>query len=196
MKNILYILIILNTLIWTQNCSQNSQVIEKKDDNYFEIPKMALKLLADNTIEPCRICVDKNKKKAFAALELEFTPGRIIAADKQFFITHSSECMENEMLLSSYTERERYIAEAEKTELYFPLIVFAFHTVEKHLVGIDKEDYTDTIIAQKINKIGKNSLLKGKIKIIRFDYGDGSSFVYSQKENVIKINCKVIGLSE
>ena len=199
MKKTIIIFLTLLLFIYLAGCPQRKNIsksdLANKEDS-FEIPRMAFKLLIDSTIDPCPICAKKVKDKAFSILNRYFKPGTLIKGNKICSFIRTNECDPNEFVLSCYKTRETYIHPKDKREKYFPLLVFKFHTVKNHLIGISKDKFTDKELARKINKSKLGSLFKGEIEIIKFSYGDGLSFNYFKKKNRVQVHCKILSLED
>lgn len=165
-------------------------------DASFEIPWAAFKLLADSTVETCPLCVTQDRRKAFAILSKEFMVGRRITGDSACGFVKTKECGANEIMLACYKGREFYRDVPEKGKAYFPLLKFKSHTDGDHLVGIQKEDYTDSSVAAMLAGATPDEDFEGEITIIPFAYGDGPAYKYNATENTLVVQCKIIRLNK
>ncbi|MDY6935097.1 MAG: hypothetical protein SVZ03_12855 [Spirochaetota bacterium] len=158
----------------------------------FEIPRWAFKMLIDSVNDPCPMCGRKKREKAFQILNREFSQGKIIKGNESCQFIKTEECGPYEMLTFLYKTREFYKQADGNVLDRFPLLIFRFHTKADHLIGISEEDYTDNSLVNKFKLIRKNKKFETKIIIIKYKYGDGSTFNYFQSANKIQIHCKIL----
>ncbi len=152
----------------------------------FEYPVVAMRILADSRAETCAICVRDLRKKAFAHLDRDFPPGRIIAGLK--FTKPSG--AKNEFLLTDHRMPILY-RKTEKEEIFFPLLAFRFHTPRSKLVGVSPSDYSEEQDARAFDRLSPGSDFTATLKVIRFSYGDGASFCYFPAKNIVQVQCRI-----
>jgi len=160
-----------------------------------QVPMHALKIIAESRTKNCSICIKDMRKQAFAIIGRHYTPEKILLMGKSNIPLKTSECKKNEFLLSSYSSRELYKKTEKYGRIYFPIITYKFHTGKKHLVGINKNDYTNYSSKQKLTKFisrNKASYNKLAVRIIPYKYGDGKTFIFFPKRNVIQIQCQIV----
>ena len=193
---ILFILLII--LSFNPKCSENQNLIKNKnqENKAIEIPKLAFKLLADSSVDPCSICAKKLIKQAFAILNRKFSANRKIIGNSSYYFVKTDECGPNEFILSSYKSREPYKPKEAESELLFPMLVFRFHTDKINLIGIQKENFTQSKYSMLMNKKSSSAEFQGEIKIIEYQYGDGPTYNYYKKKNQVQIHCKVLKLEK
>ena len=187
------LLLILSTAVLSL-CGNEQYKTESALGRAFEIPRLAFKLIADSTIDPCPICVKKTQKQAFSRLNRKFIPGEIIIGNELCGFMRTEECGPNEFVLSCYKKRETYISQKDKPAIQFPLLIFRFHSKTKYLIGISRNDFTMDKYASLIKNSSFGSLLKGKIQIINYKFGDGISYNYFRKKNQVQVQCKILEL--
>ena len=158
----------------------------------FDYPVTPARMLADSLAESCEICARKTRKEAYALLEKEFPPGRLFRApETRPFI--KAPVGGGALFPWGGQKRVLYLKMdgTGRDDIFLPLVFFRFHTEKNHLVGIERDDYTDASIEERIAALPASSGFRGSVKIIRFRYGDGSSFSFSQGENALYIHCKI-----
>ncbi|PKL41387.1 MAG: hypothetical protein CVV44_01760 [Spirochaetae bacterium HGW-Spirochaetae-1] len=159
----------------------------------YEVPRLALKHLADSTVDPCPVCVEKLKKRAFKALDKSFPAGAVVCFDDACPLVKTKDCGRNELVPACSRVREEYRGREEQL-LQFPLMLFRFHTRAYNLVGIGDKDYSSDTDGQTIEKLKTGSSFTGKLRIISYEYGDGASFNYSAQRNVVIIHCQLLDI--
>jgi len=161
----------------------------------YEVPRLALKHLADSTVDPCPVCVEKLKKRAFRALDTGFSAGTVVSFDDACPLVKTEDCGKNELVPACSRVREEYRGREEQL-LRFPLVLFRFHTRAYNLVGIGDKDYSSDTDGKLIEKQKTGSSFKGKLRIISYEYGDGASFNYSAQRNVVIIHCRLLDIKK
>jgi len=160
-----------------------------------EIPMLALKALGESRVDECQYCVENLEKSAFRILNRYFVPGRVFLFEEKEssgLLLKSDVCEPGELLPSLYTKREKG-KNSEGVSFEFPLVVFYFHTVAHHHAGIARKVFThDTI---DLMYSGKNKTMgrafTGRIRLIDYPYGNGKSFIYFRKRNILQVHCRV-----
>jgi len=165
---------------------------KSEDNNSIEIPKIAFRLIVESTVDPCSICARKKMDEAVSILVRKYDVDKKIKSNESCGFTRAAECGKNEFVLSCYKQREPYFVPGDGSEKLLPLLVFRFHTLKEHLVGIAESDYTPENFSDTINTKNLNLTFYGDIEIINFKYGDGPSFNYYKEKNQVVVNCKVI----
>lgn len=160
-----------------------------------EIPMLALKSLGESRVDECQYCVENLEKSAFRILNRYFVPGKVFffeGKDSSGLLLKSSVCKVGELLPSLYIKREKSTT-GEGVSFEFPLVVFYFHTTKHHFAGIDKKVFTsdavDSVYFEKSKTAGR--AFKGRIRVIDYPYGNGKSFMYFRKRNIIQVHCRV-----
>ena len=101
-------------------------------------------------------------------------------------------CGENEIQLKSYEKLKVYKKSGDSI-VYFPAMVFRFHTESRDMAGIAAQDYSD----KKSNSIyDSGSFFTGRIKLIHYENGDGKTFVYDKERHVVQVHCILISLKK
>ncbi len=157
----------------------------------FEMPEEALKLLAEASTDPCSICAQADRKKAFALLEKTYAPGSVIRTVPECRLVKadpdandlSPTCFPTEAFMSSLKEGGQP-----------PRVVFTFHTPEKKLVGIAGKDFTDGEIALTLSRAKPGTVFQGRLEIVGYPYGDGSCFNYFKETGRLQVHCRVLEL--
>lgn len=189
MKTIIHFLI----LILLFSCAGSEQTLKNNNNNTeFEIPRLALKLLADSLSDPCSICQKKLRKQAYKILTEELYPKKIIITSEGFVKTN--ECSSNEFVLSNYKTREEYLS-PQNTKEKFPLLVFKLHTNSNHLVGISKADYTEQNILTKFITFPNNTHFNAELETVNYAYSDAPCCNFILDENKLVVHCKIQKIS-
>lgn len=175
--------LILLTALLIFSCTEAQQ--KKEGDRAIEVPWTALKLIAESAVDPCKICSKMKLSEATAILVRKYEVGRIIKSTPSCAFIRTDECGENEFVLSCYKKREPYTVPGGAGEVFFPLLVFRFHTVENHLEGISRNDFTPERISAVINE-SIEKIFRGEGRVIMYEKGDGPSFnIYEDKNRVV-----------
>ncbi len=166
-----------------------------KKPSPFEIPMRALKALGESRVDGCQYCVDNFEKSAFRILNRYFLPGRVFlfeGKDSSDLLLKRDVCRVGELLPSLYTQREKG-TNGEGVSYEFPLVVFFFHTKRHYHSGMDKKVFTrdavDLVYLEKTQTPGR--AFTGRIRLIDYPYGNGKSFIYFRKRNVLQVHCRV-----
>lgn len=168
---------------------------EKKSHSCVEVPYLSLKLLAESTIDPCSICAKKLKRQAFSIIDEEFKPGRMLLFGNDCSMLKTETCDDNEFTISSYSNEE-YVTDTRGEKHPFPILLFRFHTERNHLVGISSVDYTEESLAKSYRTIKPGEGGRGKVKIVKYEYGDGAAANYFDERNALVIHVKIVSLGE
>ena len=150
----------------------------------------ALQKLAESALENCSICRQKLHKDAFAIIDEKLSVGKKILISQTCSLQKTNLTKKNEFILSCYQSKKHYFSQKDKKE--YPTVIFKIHTKKDHLVGIKSADFSADKFVQLINKnLNKKKELVGQISLIKYKYGDGSTFNYNSKKNILKIYCKI-----
>lgn len=153
---------------------------------------LALKALGESRVEDCRYCVENFEKRSFRILNGYFKPGRVFVFKGKNLLLRNGRCKKGELLSSLYIKNEN--GRSGKGLIYeFPLISFYFHTLKHHHAGVGKDIFTeasvDSVYLEK-RDTGKKCF-EARIKIVKYPYGNGDSFIFYRKRNVVQIHCIV-----
>lgn len=192
MKILISLMIISNHI----NCNKNENLVKDgfKENQSIQVPKLALKLLVDSSVDPCPICAEKLKKQAFSILTNEFQINRKFVGNGTNKFVRTDECGLNEFVLTSYKKREIYKPENAESEMLFPLLVFKFYTDDINLIGIHRKNYTQKKFSMLMNEASKGTNFHGEIEIIEYKYGDGPTYNYFKKKNQVQVHCRILKL--
>jgi len=158
-----------------------------------DLPAEAFSLLSQASVEPCSICAEKERKKAFALLSRAFTPGQELTTDNACRLIKSVNGEEQELTVSCYPPAA--VMESLPEGACPPRLVFRFHTPQKHLVGIAPHDLTDTSLAAIFQSAPPGTVFEGRLRFIAYQYGDGPSFNYFLKTNTVQVHCMIVHLN-
>ncbi len=153
----------------------------------------ALHKLGESLVESCPICVQQLRKEAYALLNSEFPTGKTISSDVIGFIAYSEQTQS--IIIAGTDVRKKGRSDAG-IAYELPLVVFRYHTAANHMAGIAPADYTDATFAAQLASFDNNRTFSGIIHIIPFRYGEGNSFTYSPKENLVLVHCKVVRIEK
>lgn len=148
----------------------------------------ALHALGESLVETCSICVQKLRKEAFTILNEEFPIGKTIGGNDISFkksITHAQS-----LLVGGGDIRAKGKTDAG-VDYELPLVIFRYHTADNYIAGITPADFTDAKTASLLKSLPYDKAFFGSIIAIPFRYGDGKTFSYSSKENILTVHCKV-----
>lgn len=166
--------------------------LKASDETSFQMPKIALKLFGDSLMEGCKICVKDLRKKASKILNEEFPAGKVVTGDENSKFIKLKTVEENTFGLDCCKDREFYKEDESGEKVYFPSVVFKFHTKKIHLAGVKEADYTDNTIESKFLKLQGGSRFRAKIVLIKYEYGDGDTYNYFEKDNILQFHCKIL----
>jgi len=154
-----------------------------------DLPDDAFVLLAEAAAETCSICAENKVKKACEIMDAFFVPGTVIQIDEQCHLIKPATGKINELSLSCYPF-DALAASLAKHE-HPPLLVFAFYTPEKRLIGIQESDYTAPPTADLLHDSNPGTSYEGRVRLIPYAYGDGPTYNYFLQTNKLLIHCKV-----
>lgn len=147
-----------------------------------EFPDEAFDLLAQSARDSCSICAERNRKKAFGQLDAFYSAGLVITSGpERAFLASSDDESPAELSFSSYARES-------------PRLTLRFHTMTEHLVGVDTADYSDESWTEFL-AAHPGAVLDGTVQLIAYPYGDGPTYLFSQTENHLQLQCKVLELS-
>jgi hypothetical protein len=157
-----------------------------------DLPDDALRLLAQASVDPCPICVKQKLEKAFAAMNVRFSPGLVINSDDDCRLIKVDAGGDNELSMTCYpTDTLKKSLEEDEEP---PQLIFRFSTPGKHLVGISENDYTGKTLADLYYAAKPGAVFEGRIKLIPYKYGDGPTYNYFRQTNKLLIHCTVLQL--
>lgn len=152
-------------------------------------PVELLKIYAEFRASDCSVCSVKKLDRAAAGLDKLFTPGLVIDAGAAGLVKTSA-CGENEVQLSEDMKRKLYTMKDDEP-VYYPAVVFRFHTKERNMSGIDEKNYSHN----KYDSVyDRGSSFTGKIKLVLYAHGDGRTFVYDRERHLVQVHCKVLNM--
>lgn len=156
---------------------------EAESPSALDLPEEAFRLLAESASDPCSICAEDTREKAFQGLNVAFKPGRIFKSNQLCQFMRTDACGENELVLTCYITSS-------------PLLTFRFHTAEKHLVGIRTSDFTEKRFASEYCSGTTGTRFEGALEIIEYRYGDGPSYNYFCSGNHIQVHCRILDIKK
>lgn len=156
------------------------------------LPDEAFTLLSEASADPCSICAKQKVEKAFKVLDRSFMPGTVLQSSEKCHFIKTSQDGECELTLSCYPPETllKYPNEGKA----IPALVLRFHTIERHLVGISKENYTRKEVMDFYRGLPDGAALSGSARLIPYKYGDGSTYNFIRNENKLIIHCEVLNL--
>jgi len=158
-----------------------------------DLPTEAFQILTQASVEPCAICADKERKKAFALLNRTFTPGQELTTDRTCRLIKSGNGDEQELTITCYPPAA--VMESLPEGAKPPRLVFRFHTPDKHLVGIAPYDFTDPSLAATYRSSPPGTVFEGRLRYTAYQYGDGETFNYYLKTNTVQLHCVIIQIT-
>ena len=154
----------------------------------------ALRSLTESSTDPCSICAKQMRKKAFKALNTELRPERIFHSSELCRFIRTTEFSGNELSLTCCplisgqdTELERDPGSVE-----LPWLTFRFHTAGHYLVGVAEKDFTDASQADTFYSLPPGTVFDGRVELVRYEYGDGPTYIYYRKSNHLEIHCRLL----
>ncbi len=150
----------------------------------------ALHKLGESLVETCPICVQQLRKEAFTILNKEFPAGKIIGEHNAPDFQKYSSQMQS-LIIKGKDIRKKGRNDAG-IEYELPFVIFRYHTRENHIAGIAPADFTDMQTASQLKSLPYGKDFAGSFIAIPFRYGDGKTFSYSPKENIVTVHCKVL----
>ena len=154
-------------------------------------PLDILKYYAEFKASGCSSCSIKLLDRGAAGLDQIFEEGLIIESGKSGFVKNGR-CGENEIQLKSDEKRKVY-KKSEDEIIYFPAVVFRFHTESRDMAGIAAHDYSDNKFAAIYDS---GNSFTGNIKLIHYENGDGKTFVYDKERHVVQVHCVLVSLKK
>jgi len=109
--------------------------------NSIYYPLDVLKFYAQFKTADCSVCSVKELDKASDVLNKLFIPGLIIDPGISSFVK-TCRCEINEFQLKTDMKRKLFKNDGEDS-VYYPAVVFRFHTISRYMAGIDVNDYSD-----------------------------------------------------
>jgi hypothetical protein len=158
---------------------------ERANPASIELPEEAFSLLAESFTQDCILCAKQMRKVAFRILTNRFKAGDVIRSDDSCLFVRSPLCGLQELMLTCYPKAQ---------ENGKPLLSFRFHTAQNKLVGIAEKDITANHFAEIYSAAPVGASFTGELEIVPFRYGDGKTFNYHVKENVVEVHCKIRSL--
>jgi hypothetical protein len=144
------------------------------------LPEHALELLMESLADPCAICAEEKKKKAFKIMSRELKPGDHIRITTDCRLIRTENCEENELQISC-------------SGLISPLLFFRFHTAEKHLVGISDRDFTESGVLNAYSR-SRTDVFEGELVLVPFKYGDGPTYNFFPSSARLQVHCRILEL--
>lgn len=138
----------------------------------------ALTLLAEGAVDPCSICAEKSRRKAFRILDTHVGPGTVLrsGAECRFTLMPGGQ---HELVLSSGDVGGE------------PSLIFRFHLPGDRLVGIAEADLTDEQLAAAV--LGGAAVTA--IRIAEYAYGDGPTYLYFPASNHLQVQCRILEIA-
>ncbi|MCU0577301.1 MAG: hypothetical protein MUD15_10825 [Desulfobacterota bacterium] len=170
-----------------------SLAIDMQAPYAFDLPDEAFRLMAEATVDPCSLCVEKKLKEAYAVMNRMLQPGLVMESDERcrFLKRNPGDGFE----LSPVCQPTGALKQAGGEGRKPPDVVFVFYTPQARLVGISENDYTDAGTAAVFNDSPLGTVFEGRIRLIPYKYGDGPTYTYFQGANKLQIHCTVIKLT-
>ncbi len=150
----------------------------------------ALHKLGESLVETCPICVQQLRKEAFTILNKEFPAGKIIGEHNALYFQKYSG--QTQSLIFKGKEIRKKGRTDAGIEYELPFVIFRYYTRDNHIAGIAPGDFTDIQTASQLKSLPHGRDFAGTVIAIPFRYGDGKSFSYSPKENIVTVHCKVL----
>ncbi len=136
----------------------------------------ALALLAEGAVDPCSICAEKSRRKAFRILDKHFGPGTVLRSGTGCRFT---------LMAGDQHELVLGTGEGEAS------LTFRFHVPGDRLVGIAEADLTDERIAAAV--LGGAAVTA--IRIARYAYGDGPTYLFFPASNHLQVQCRILEIA-
>lgn len=179
-KRILWMIILIASL---------TAVVSLPSANALELPQDALVLLSEAAAEPCAICAEQERKKAFAILNRSFIPGMMLVTDADCRLLKGEGSRDMELSLTCYPPVNGMKSLPEGAAPVH--LRFRFHTAAQHLVGISAKDFTAAAIVDTYLASAPGTIFEGRLRIIPYPYGDGPAFNYFPQSNTLQIHCMI-----
>lgn len=129
-------------------------------------------------------------RRATAGLDKIFTPGLVIDPGGPGLVK-TAVCGENELQLSDDMKRKLYKMKDDQP-VYYPALVFRFHTKGRSMAGIRAKDYSS---AEYDRIYDRGNAFTGRLKLVRYAHSDGRTFVYDRERHVVPVHCRVMELT-
>lgn len=174
---------------------------EAKDvelDRTINVLSGALQALTESSKDPCPLCAEQTKKKAFEIINTELRKKRVFSSGDLCRFIRTTEFSVNELSLTCYppfSGRDKEPTQNQGTA-EFPLLTFRFHTPEQYLVGIAEKDFTLAVLADQYHSWPPGTLFDGKLELVRYEYGDGPTYNYYPKRNHLEVHCRLLDLKK
>lgn len=157
--------------------------------NALVLPQDALVLLSEAAVEPCAICAEQERKKAFAILNRTFIPHTVLTTDVGCCLVKGEGSQDLEFSLTCYPPVDGMKPLPEgATPVH---LRFRFHTAAQHLVGISTKDFTAAAIADTYLTAAPGTIFEGRLRIIPYTYGDGPAFNFFPQSDTLQIHCMI-----
>jgi hypothetical protein len=173
-KSVMILLLLL--IVFSANAAEKANLVSTN------LPEEAFSLLAEAAAQDCTLCAKQMQQEAFHILTDRFKPGDIIKSNDSCLFVRTQQCGPNELMLTCYPAEER----GGK-----PLLSFRFHTAENKLVGIAEKDFTEKRFAEIYQSAPVGVLFTGELEVVPYLYGDGSTYNYHARENILQVHCKI-----
>lgn len=157
-----------------------------------DLPPEPFQLLAESALDPCSICAEQKRNKAFNLLNRTCIPGAMLTTDTTCRLVKVGIGDDNELAWTCYPSAALLGSLPEGAQP--PRLVFRFHTPPTHLVGVSEQDFTDASPAAIYRSSLPGAIFEGQLKLISYKYGDGRVFNYFQQTNTLQIHCMVVRL--
>jgi hypothetical protein len=169
-------ILLLLLIVFSANAAEKENLVSTN------LPEEAFSLLVEAAAQDCILCAKQMQQEAFHILTDRFKPGDIIKSNHFCLFVRTSQCGPNELMLTCYPAAERGGN---------PLLSFRFHTAENKLVGIAEKDFTEKRFAEIYQPALVGALFTGELEVVPYRYGDGPTYNYHAKENVLQVHCKI-----
>jgi len=157
-----------------------------------DFPEAPFRLLQESFLDPCSACAKTTAQKAFRLLDQHLQPGIVYKTGSKCKLIKTDHSNQNELVPTCGIYG--YLGNIAEENRESPILRFRFHTEEHHLVGVSSGDFTQDTVAEPYNAAESGTIFEGAIRIVKYDYGDGASFVYNRTENHIQVHCVLLEL--
>ncbi len=157
-----------------------------------ELPDEALLLLASSAADPCSLCAEQERKKAYRILSDAFIPGQALESDDFCRLVKAGAGDDNELTLTCYPSETLKVSLNEGERL--PEVVFRFYTLQNRLVGISEDDLTGDALAELYRASRPGRVFEGRIILVPYKYGEGATYNYFPQTNKLLIHCRLVNL--
>jgi hypothetical protein len=59
-------------------------------------------------------------------------------------------------------------------------------------VGVAEKDFTDASQADTFHSLLPGTVFDGRVALVRYEYGDGPTYIYYEKSNHLEIHCRLL----